>query len=112
MKNPCKRKCWNCGNVAHYLELRKQVEAEQTYTISQAIDRIVDGMRLEWEKPPRGSVWRADGLGATYFAANDVWWADGDGVDHECELLEHAKAQCLADYRTRFRAEIEKAVAK
>ena len=92
-----------------------------TYTMSQAIDRIVDGLRLEWKthtawafvantifhdsgKYPNGLRYYVDHRGDKF-----MYWIGSNLTCYQCESLDHGKQLCLADYRTRFRAEIEKA---
>lgn len=91
-------------------------EQEQTYTMSQAIDRIVDGLRLEWARWETSDYVVTESFDGWYLATthrayfrrsqecawSELWEVDG---------IEENKKYCLADYRTRFRAEIEKAVA-
>ncbi|CAB4191452.1 hypothetical protein UFOVP1229_32 [uncultured Caudovirales phage] len=87
------------------------VKPEPTYTMSQAIDRIIDGLRLEWVEHEQGH-WVAITQFCTYMANEGglSWWRVGTGDVKPCDSIEHGKQLCLADYRTRFRAEIEKAV--
>ena len=106
---------------------------EPTYTMQQAIDRIVDGLVLEWVD--YGELVRVENNWLGYFTVRSdkiirptgvtVEYAWGfrahDGRDTperpryvrgKCKSFESGKAACLELYRARFRAEIEKAVAR
>lgn len=84
-------------------------QPEQTYTMPQAVDKIVDGLVLEWVVSPIADYRRAVTVMGNYYTYADRWI---DIFDNEfpCESMDHAKELCLRDYKSRFRAEIEKAV--
>lgn len=97
-------------SIHRYRYFRPVEQPEPTYTMQQAIDRIVDGLVLEWVVSPIADYCRAVTVMGNYYTYADRWI---DIFDNEfpCESMDHAKELCLRDYKSRFRAEIEKAVA-
>lgn len=102
------------------LERRRAEQPEPTYTILQAIDRIVDGLRLDWVEDSSSSVvFGGVSSCATMFGKYRVNWGNSAvffpnvmrGYREYADSIDHGKQLCLEDYRTRFRAELEKAVA-
>ncbi len=99
----------------------RKPSTEPRYTLAEAIDKIVDGLRLEWLRPhPSESYVDESYVDAESF---DGWYRSTPDAayfrrSHECSWTviqeslggESNKAACLADYKTRFRAEIERAV--
>ena len=115
--------CDNASDAAAvWCFLESLAGAEPTYTMSQAIDRTVDGLRLEWvgsaQRQAAETVFGEYVVYESGTCSGDASWfwhmeeyASGDYEADGCaDNMTHAKAQCLADYRTRFRAELEKAV--
>lgn len=103
-----------------------RTKPEPTYTMQQAIDRIVDGLCLVWggriERVAAKTVfgeyvvylagteshgqwwsWHLEQVGGDYIANGEVDACDDDG-------RLKALSDCLADYKSRLRAELEKAV--
>jgi len=100
---------------------------EPTYTMQQAVDKIVDGLVLEWDgRTERVAAKTVFGEYVVYLAGTEShgqWWSwhlepvggdyiangevDASGEDGRLKALR----ECLDDYKSRFRAEIEKAVA-
>lgn len=100
---------------------------EPTYTMQQAINKIVGGLVLEWGgRTERVAAKTVFGEYVVYLAGTEShgqWWswhlepvggdyiangeADASGEDGRLKVLN----QCLDDYKSRVRAEIEKAVA-
>lgn len=103
--------------LAHYLELRNQQPAEPTYTMSQAIDRIVDGLRLEWKDDgPRGRIkndWTAIRRGVMYrviqFHDRIVCITPLANIVVDSVLA--GKDICLTEVKNEVQAELEQAVA-
>lgn len=89
--------------------VRSNTAPEPTYTMQQAIDKIVDGLVLEWVASPITDYCRAVTVIGKYYTYADRWI---DIFDNEfpCESMDHAKELCLRDYKSRFRSGIEKAV--
>lgn len=85
-------------------------EPEPTYTMQQAIDKIVGGLVLEWvvitteysECTMMGWKYRLefDGQG-WFYAINDRQYT-------RCATYDDGANYCLDDYKSRFRAEIER----
>ncbi len=103
--------------LAHYLKLRSKSEqptAEPRYTLAEAIDKIVDGLRLEWRVVTSEYSYSECVIGASMYRLQ----FDGQGWFYainkrrytRCATYEDGQNYCLADYKTRFRAEIERAV--
>ena len=99
-------------SIHRYRYFRPVEQPEPTYTISQAIDKIVDGLVLEWVDDANDSTAVAI-FGIVYEVKTNgrriEWWCRGSGYNY-CGTKDTAKSQCLDDYKSRFRAEIEKAV--
>lgn len=90
------------------------------YTMQQAIDRIVDGLALEWVDDTqfgKGSIKTAvttESLMIDYrIYKNNYghWYSSTMFTARPCKSFDHAKQLCLDDYRKRFRVEIERAAA-
>lgn len=99
---------------------------EPTYTMQQAVDKIVDGLVLEWGgRTERVAAKTVFGEYVVYLAGTEShgqWWsrhlepvggdyiangeADASGEDGRLKAL----GDCLDDYKSRVRTEIEKAV--
>ena len=100
----------NC--VIH--ELQKDGEL---YTLAEAIDKILDGLRLEWfERDGRNVTGHlAESFDGWYLATyHKAYFRRSQQCEwfelREVGGIEENKNYCLADYKSRFRAEIERAV--
>ena len=97
--------------LAHYLKLRSKSEqptAEPRYTLAEAIDKILDGLRLEWEEDAFYGKCSIDYR--IYKNSYGHWYSSRQFGPRPCDSIDHGKQLCLADYKNRFRAEIERAV--
>lgn len=92
--------------MAKGIELERQRCWEPRYTI----DQIVDGVTLEWEEFRSFplAVRCQTGYGRYLVNSDNYWFPDSNDV--RCDSIEAGQAACLADYRQRFRAELERAV--
>lgn len=98
---------------------------EPRYTI----DQIVDGVTLEWIAEPQGTgdfwgskknrvaVKTESGMSRVWEEHGEYWYSLPSSPIHpqvfdyvRCDSIAHGKELCLADYKSRFRAEIERAV--
>ncbi|CAB4191425.1 hypothetical protein UFOVP1229_29 [uncultured Caudovirales phage] len=110
------------GQIApHLLPVLMELESrnvEPTYTMSQAIDRIVDGLGLEWKDDDVGGrvrrITSSNGIFASYRVVEfgDRFVAVIPSGNVVCGSIQHGQQLCLNVEKRRFRAEIENAVAK